>query len=92
MDSVGAEDIKLIHLTIKLLSKKQNVERTKIKTSVYNSQKTAPGPRFDIQAFAGAVVILSLWETALFFKIMLFERRRSEFMILKNVFSSLSQA
>lgn len=64
----------------------------KIKTSVYNSQKTAPGPRFDIQAFAEAVVIFSLWETALFFKIMLFERRRSEFMILKNVFSSLSQA
>ena len=34
----------------------------KIKTSVYNSQKTAPGPRFDIQAFAGLVFLGS--ETA----------------------------
>ena len=30
----------------------------------------------DIQAFAGAVVILGLRETALFFKIMLSERRQ----------------
>ena len=39
-------------------------------------ENTAPGSHVDIQAFAGAVVILGLRETALFFKIMLSERRQ----------------